>query len=354
MDDDAAPLNLGTADHALDLDVPRRLDNKAALHIPLDFDAAGKIDVSRSDVHAGVDHKMGVDTDLLPIIDNLPVDECNELMIVDNLCVFSLWESNRLSRLGCDILPEDILSRNPCGFGNAHSEYFANLRADKDIHIFVVHAVIGASGRTPLFSHIEFLFDPRIHPRFRGRAARCKKRGQTRHTAPNCLAVNAVDDLLCSKRIQHIGNGGRQIPLFFIKTHGCRHRIRRNLDGKWNDDVLPSILHRWVEPHLKAVCCAHDSCKLEHIVLRDAFILKAFPQRGKINDGAALTLRIYGKIVAIRFDKQLKPLAHAPNGTIHNTTPDPSNRTSSDAPLSFLIHARKRTAHTEDCLCMKL
>ena len=181
---------------------------------------------------------MWIHADFLPIIDNLTVDEGDQFVIVDDLGVLSLRQHDRFSGPCGNIFPEHIFPRYPRGFRNAHGKHVADLRANKDIHILIVHAVKGTLGRPPLGSHIEFLFDAGIRPRFGLRSACRHKRGQTRDTALNRILVNAVDDLLRRKCVHHIGNLGRHIALFLIKTHGGGHCVACDLNGKGNDRIV--------------------------------------------------------------------------------------------------------------------
>ena len=200
--------------------------------------------------------------------------------------------------------------------------HIADLCTDKDVHILVVNAVKCTHGRAPLDPHIEISFNARIRSRYGFRTTCSKKGRQTRDTAPDRLAVNAMNDLFRGKRIQHIRHIGRQVPLLLVEAYGRRHRIACDLDGKGNDRILLPLLRPRLQFCLNPVRCTDKTGELNDVVIRNLCILKTLSQHGQFNNGTFAFLRIDGEIISIRLDDELKPLAQPSNGSFHNITPD--------------------------------
>ena len=139
---------------------------------------------------------MRIDADLLPVIDDLPVDDGDQLVVVDYLGVLSLWKIDRLSGSRRNLLAEYILPRGALRLRGTDDEDIADRRPKEDVHVLVVDAVKSTLCRASLDAHVEFLFDPCIFARDGCRPARCHKGSKACNTAPNRFAVNAIDDLL--------------------------------------------------------------------------------------------------------------------------------------------------------------
>ena len=139
---------------------------------------------------------MRINADLLAVIDDLPVDDGDQLVVVDHLGILSLWEVDRLSRSRRNLFAEYILSRDTLCLWGTDDEDIANRRPKKDVHVLVVDAIKGSLCGTPLDTHVEFLFDPCILACDGCCPTRRHKGREARNAAPNRFAVNAVDDLL--------------------------------------------------------------------------------------------------------------------------------------------------------------
>ena len=345
MYNDVSPLDIRTADNALDLNVARCTDRESALHISVNLDAAGEVDIPRTDINSCVDHKMRVDADLLSIVNDLPVDNCHEFMCIYNLRILSLRKRHGFPGLGGNLLSEHICPRRSRRLGDVHGDDIANLCTDEDVHILVVHAVKGTQCGPPLFPHIEFLFDACVRPCDWCCSTRCHKGGHPCNTAPNCIAVDPVNDLLRRKPVQYIGNRWRQIALLIIKAYRSRHRIRCNLNGKGDDNILRSVLRLRFESRFNTVRSPHDTCELQDIVVCNPLILKVLAQRCQINNGSPLTFRIDRNVVSVRLHNKLKALPFSPDRTLHSITPDPSNRSCS----GFFIHCHRKHRFRNRC-----
>ena len=139
---------------------------------------------------------MRINADLLAVIDDLPVDDSDQLVVVDYLGVLSLRKIDRLSRSRRDLLAEYILPRGALRLRGTDDEDIANRCPKEDVHVLVVDAVKSTLCRASLDAHVEFLFEPCIFARDGCCPARRHKGRETRNAAPNRFAVNAVDDLL--------------------------------------------------------------------------------------------------------------------------------------------------------------
>ena len=317
--DDVAPLDCPSADHALDLNITRCLDGESGLDVTAYLHTAGKVNIARSNIDTALDDKMRIDADLLPVIDDLPIDNGDQLVVVDHLGILSLWEVDRLSGSRRNLFAEYILPRSALCLRGADDEDIANRRPKKDVHVLVVDAIKGSLCGTPLDTHVEFLFDPRIFARDGCCPARRHKWREARNAAPNRCAINAVDDLLRLQRIQYIRDGRRQISLLIVETYRCRHRIVRDLDGKGDGEVILPILSGSVEFFLNPLCRAHEIRELEDIVVRNARRLDLLTQSGQVYDVRIRLLRINGKVSAILTQGELKALFSSPNDTFHNS-----------------------------------
>ena len=321
---DIAPRHLSTADHALDLDITVSLDRKAALYITPDLDAAGKVNIPRPDIDTRVNHEMRIHTDLLSVVYDLTVNERHEFMLIDNSCILPLRQCSRFSRLCRHLFTEYIFPRHTRGLGDAYSKHVADVRADKDVHVLVVHAVVRAFSRPSLCPHIEFLFDTCIRSRLGSGSACRHKRCQTCDTAPDGITVNAIDDLLCGECIEHIGDIGRHIAAVVIKPHGSCHCVVCDFNAKGNDCILAVILRCRVELCLKSVRSTDKTCQLEFVVILDTLLCKTTLECRQINRRGILASRVDGQIIAVRLDHKLKPFVYASNSALHNITSDPS------------------------------
>ena len=317
--DDVAPLDLRTADHALDLNIARCLDGEAALDVTAYLHTAGKVNIARAHIDTAVDDKMWVDTDLLPVIDDLPIDDGDQLVVVDHLGILSLWKIDWLSGSRRDLLAEYILPRDALCLRDTDDKDITDCRPKKDVHVLVVDAVKGSLCGTPLDAHVEFLFEPCIFACDWCCPARRHKGGETRNAAPNRCAVNAVDDLLLLQRIQYIRDRRRQISLLIVEAYRCRHRIVRNLDGKGDGEVILPILSGSVKFFLNPLRRTHEMRELEDIVVRNARRLDLLTQSGQVNDVRIRLLRINGKVGAILTQGKLKALFSSPNDTFHKS-----------------------------------
>ena len=139
---------------------------------------------------------MRINADLLPVIDDLPVDDGDQLVVVDYLGVLSLWKIDRLSGSRRNLLAEYIFSRGALRLRGTDDEDIANRRPKEDVHVLVVDAVKSTLCRASLDAHVEFLFDPCILACDRCCPARCHKGSKACNAASNRFAVNAIDDLL--------------------------------------------------------------------------------------------------------------------------------------------------------------
>ena len=262
---------------------------------------------------------MRINADLLPVIDDLPVDDSDQLVVVDHLGILSLRKIDRLSRSRRDLLAEHIFSWGALRLRGTDDEDIADRRPKEDVHVLVVDAVKGSLCGAPLDAHVEFLFEPCILACDRCCPARCHEWRETCNAAPNRFAINAVDDFLLLQCIQYIRDGRRQIPLLIVEAYRCRHRIVRDLDGKGDGEVLLPVLSGSVKFFLNPLCRTHKIRELEDIVVRNARRLNLLTQSGQVYDVRIRLLRINGKVGAILTQGELKALFSSPNDTFHNS-----------------------------------
>ena len=183
---------------------------------------------------------------------------------------------------------------------------------------------MGPGSGAPLDAHIKFLLDACIFSRLGGSAARSYEGRQIRKSALNCRAVDSVNNLLRSKRVNHIGDARRKIAVLLVKAHGRRHRIRRDLNTNGNDGILLPVSRRRIKFRFDAIGRAHKARQLQGVKIRDSRFFHFLLEAPDFDARAADLLRINGEIAAIRSNDKLKSFAFAPNGTLHNTTLAPS------------------------------
>ena len=265
----------------------------------MDLDAAGKINISGPDVDTAVDDKMRIDADFFAVVHNLSVNHRNEFVRIHDFGILALRQCCRFSRFWSNLLAEYVLSGRSRSLGNTHGKYVADVRPNKDIHILIVYAVMGAGSGTPLDAHIKFLLDARIFSRLGGSAARSYEGRQIRKSALNCRAVDSVNNLLRSKRVNHIGDARRKIAVLLVKAHGRRHRIRRDLNTDGNDGILLPVSRRRIKFRFDAIGRAHKARQLQGVKIRDPRFFHFLLEAPDFDARAADLLRINGEIAAI-------------------------------------------------------
>ena len=300
---DIAPLDLSTANHTTDFNIASRFDRKPALHISFYFNAAGKVYIACADINAGIDKQMGINDDLSSLLDHLTVNGSNQFMLIDHFGILPLWHGDGLSRLWRNFFTQYILAGNPFGLRDANGKNITDLGANKDIHIFIIHAIKCTGGGAPFAFHIELLLNPRICPRLWRFSLRNNKGSKLIQSIVYGIRINAINNMFCRKGLFDLRNRWHNAILLLIKTNRCGHLISGNINRKWNPWFCFHFLQRnCIQLRFYPITFTNKYSNLQFIIICNPCIFQLLFQCRKFNVTTIPICWINGKIISIVSD----------------------------------------------------